>query len=369
MENENKNDQQLNEDETLIWNNNKGEEAREFEELAGINKTAMENIINELSKENNADNEFNNFQEDSKQANIFNNIQNEAIETEEYVPTEESILVDESILNQDNILAREANQTDITQESNNFFNFSSDSEKNHSILQDDGREKEHETEFTFAETMVEKSVDEKSIFTEASTGKSADEESTFAKAPADEVVMSKQKINLIKKLIANIQENSKLVEDLLGGYVEDSDFSRIKEFNNLSDEDEKELGQETEGKIIEGVFNGQCMIGPDGKQYNVPSNYASKSKLVEGDILKLTINSLGKFIYKQIGPIDRNRIVGILFLGKNSEYYVEQDGKRWRILTASVTYFKGNIGDETVILVPKQGESNWAAVENIVNKN
>ena len=51
-----------------------------------------------------------------------------------------------------------------------------------------------------------------------------------------------------------------------------------------------------QGKVIEGVFDGQTMIGPDGKNYPVPANYASKSKLVEGDILKLTINEGGGFI-------------------------------------------------------------------------
>src|SRR3972149_9252506 len=57
------------------------------------------------------------------------------------------------------------------------------------------------------------------------------------------------------------------------------------------------------GKIIEGVFDGQNMMGPDGKKYPVPANYASKSKLVEGDVLKLTISDDGSFIYKQIGPV------------------------------------------------------------------
>jgi hypothetical protein len=47
-----------------------------------------------------------------------------------------------------------------------------------------------------------------------------------------------------------------------------------------------------EGKVIEGIFDGQIMIGPDGKNYPVPANYASKSKLVEGDIMKLTIISI-----------------------------------------------------------------------------
>lgn len=50
------------------------------------------------------------------------------------------------------------------------------------------------------------------------------------------------------------------------------------------------------------------------------------------------------------------------------EYFALSDGKKWRLLTASVTYYKGEAGDEVVILVPKNGESKWAAVENIVRK-
>src|SRR5690349_18112862 len=46
-------------------------------------------------------------------------------------------------------------------------------------------------------------------------------------------------------------------------------------------------------QIIEGVFTGEKMIGPDGQEYSVPPNYASKSKLVEGDHMKLTITGQG----------------------------------------------------------------------------
>ena len=120
--------------------------------------------------------------------------------------------------------------------------------------------------------------------------------------------------------------------------------------------------------VVEGVFNGQHMIGTDGKEYTVPANYASKSKLVEGDILKLTITRTGTFIYKQIGPIERMRIVGELKKGSDGDFFVESEGRKWRVLDASVTYFKGNPGDETVILIPKTGESKWAAVENIIRK-
>ena len=68
----------------------------------------------------------------------------------------------------------------------------------------------------------------------------------------------------------------------------------------------------TARNIVEGVFDGQSMIGSDKKIYPVPANYASKSKLVEGDTLKLTIVDDGSFIYKQIGPVERRSVRGLL---------------------------------------------------------
>lgn len=126
---------------------------------------------------------------------------------------------------------------------------------------------------------------------------------------------------------------------------------------------------QTSGNIIEGVFNGEKVVGPDGKEYAVPPNYASKSKLVEGDIMKLTIRDDGSFMYKQISPAIRKRIVGtLLFDNETQKWMAMVDGKGYKILTASVTFYKGNTGDEVVILVPEEGESSWGAVENIIAK-
>lgn len=123
-------------------------------------------------------------------------------------------------------------------------------------------------------------------------------------------------------------------------------------------------------KIIEGTFDGQNMLGPNGKQYSVPANYASKSKLVEGDVLKLTITRDGSFIYKQIGPIARSRLIGQLTRDEVSgEYRVMADGRNLKVLLASITYFKGEPGDEVVVLVPATGETRWAAVENIIKQS
>ena len=56
------------------------------------------------------------------------------------------------------------------------------------------------------------------------------------------------------------------------------------------------------------------------------------------------------------------------FDATNGEYYATQDNKRWTIIKASVTYFKGEPDDEVILLVPKNAPSRWAAVENIIKQ-
>lgn len=128
--------------------------------------------------------------------------------------------------------------------------------------------------------------------------------------------------------------------------------------------------QETEdgSTIVQGTFDGQIMLGADGKQYPIPANYASKSKLVEGDLLKLTITSDGSFIYKQIGPIERRHALGIVTQDENGNFYIIANGKPHRVLLASITYFKAEPGDEAAIVIPRDIDSAWAAVENIIAK-
>lgn len=126
---------------------------------------------------------------------------------------------------------------------------------------------------------------------------------------------------------------------------------------------------DTGERIIEGVFDGQSMIGDDGGEYHVPPNYASKSKLVEGDRLKLTITGNGTFLYKQIEPIDREQVVGELAKDTDTnQWIVVVDGKPYKILTASVTFYKGKASDDVTILIPSDGAASWGAVVNIIPK-
>lgn len=128
----------------------------------------------------------------------------------------------------------------------------------------------------------------------------------------------------------------------------------------------KKTDEDGDGRVIEGTFDGQIMIGSDGKQYPVPANYASKSKLIEGDMLKLTITSDGSFIYKQIGPIERSQLIGTVNQDEDGNYFIIANGKPYRVLLASITYFKVEPGDEVTIVTPRDIDSDWASIENVI---
>lgn len=166
-----------------------------------------------------------------------------------------------------------------------------------------------------------------------------------------------QRIILIKEAVLNAEKNLQTAKSLL---------AQIESKYTLQ---KKSYGVAEGGKIVEGTFDGQLMIGVDGRQYPVPANYASKSKLVEGDMLKLVITDDGSFIYKQIGPFKRKRLIGIL--EENSEeggYAIDVEEKTYKVLLAAVTYHHAEPGDEIAIVVADTDEARWAAIENVTKK-
>jgi hypothetical protein len=166
-----------------------------------------------------------------------------------------------------------------------------------------------------------------------------------------------QRILLVKESIASAEKNLQTAKSLLAQL--ESKYTPQK----------KTYGVAEGGKIIEGTFDGQLMIGTDGRQYPVPANYASKSKLVEGDMLKLVITDDGNFIYKQIGPFKRKRLIGIL--KENPEeggYVVETEDKGYKVLLAAVTYHHAAVGDEIALVVADNEEALWGAIENVTKK-
>jgi hypothetical protein len=162
--------------------------------------------------------------------------------------------------------------------------------------------------------------------------------------------LADKQVKRLRSLIDEAETNLAAAKELLISLIGD-------------DEQVVTPSEDPAGKVIEGVFDGQTVHGPDGKQYPVPANYASKSKLVEGDIMKLTIQDDGTFIYKQIGPVPRKSVIGML-KQQDGQYFVDVNGKLYKVLLASVTYFRAKQGDQISVIVPEDDTSaEWAAIE------
>lgn len=177
--------------------------------------------------------------------------------------------------------------------------------------------------------------------------------------------MTKKKVAAIRDFIDAAEKSLKNAKKLLKEMLEEENI-------DLGSDVELETGglnkyNSGTDKIIEGVFTGEEMLGADSNKYPVPVNYASKSKLVQGDKLKLTIEASGKMLYKQILPIERESKVGLLTKDQG-KYQVVADGVAYNVLTAAVTHFKGEIGDSISILLPKGKKATFGAIEMVIPK-
>jgi len=120
-----------------------------------------------------------------------------------------------------------------------------------------------------------------------------------------------------------------------------------------------------DAKIIEWVFTWEDMLWADKHRYPVPVNYASKSKLVQWDKLKVTIAANGKMLYKQIAPIERETKVWLLTKEKWA-YQVIAEGQTYSVLTAAVTHFKCNIWDNITVILPAWKQASFAAIDAVI---
>jgi len=169
---------------------------------------------------------------------------------------------------------------------------------------------------------------------------------------------SSEKIQALRDMIFNAEKTLQGAKSMLLQLEGKKKAGRRKKVED-GDED---------GKVVQGAFDGQIMIGTDGKQYPVPANYASKSKLIEGDMLKLTITIDGSFVYKQIGPVERKRLLGIVNQDADGNYFVTAEGKAYKVLLASITYFKVDPGDEVTLVTTRDIDSEWGSIENVIQK-
>lgn len=184
------------------------------------------------------------------------------------------------------------------------------------------------------------------------------------------------KLALALRVIGQMRNQLENLERLLAG---DAEAAAEADVTELASQMTRERRPPTDegygssgfsGRVIDGVFDGEHMVGEDGRQYLVPPNYASKSKLVEGDLLRLNISENGRFIFKQKGPIERQRVVGALVQDEHSsDWKVMAEGQSYHVLASSVSFHRGAAGDDAVILVPKNAPSRWGALENVIKRS
>jgi len=177
-----------------------------------------------------------------------------------------------------------------------------------------------------------------------------------------------QKLSDLKEMISSMERTLFAVRSLVAELSGEEPVMSSRSFmKTQSSAMPSAIRGNEEGKVIIGAFDGQSMVDEDGEVYPVPVNYASKSKIVVGDKMKLTITQSGKFVYKQIGPVNRINVLGPLTC-ENGQYKVLAGGKEYLILTASVTFHKAMIGDEISILLPEGVDVNWGALDAVVPK-
>jgi len=177
--------------------------------------------------------------------------------------------------------------------------------------------------------------------------------------------MSDDSLVHIQELIDNAMSSLKTAHAMLRDMTGVTDSSRERHMlraNAMSS------GTPANGRVVEGIFDGQNMVDANGQTYPVPANYASKSKLVESDGMKLTITDEGKFIYKQIAPVPRRTALGVL-IQEDGQYKVLAEGNAFRVLLASVTFCRAEVGDQVTILLPQAGTAKWGAVEAVIPKH
>ncbi|MFC1756013.1 hypothetical protein ACFLZK_01345 [Patescibacteria group bacterium] len=148
-----------------------------------------------------------------------------------------------------------------------------------------------------------------------------------------------------------MDDNAKKQIEDLAKRIEDAESSlnAAKRILNRLNEDYLKVDY-TQIEGIVGKYNGVCMEGEDGKEYDVSPNYAAKSKLVFGDVLKL-IDEDGKKLFKQIERVKRERVEGIL-TKKEGEWYLLTDRGSYRVSDAAAEFQKADLNSQASAFLP-----------------
>jgi hypothetical protein len=141
-------------------------------------------------------------------------------------------------------------------------------------------------------------------------------------------------------------------------------LDKIKEMlSTLGKEIKRDVYKNTEGII--GTYDGVHLVDPNGNKYDVPANYAAKSRLVYGDTIKM-IEDNGSTVFKQIQKVERKKTEGVLSK-KEGKWVVLTDTGSYRMSEVAVDFNLGQMNDEVIVFVPASNlNAPYATLDRLV---
>lgn len=185
--------------------------------------------------------------------------------------------------------------------------------------------------------------------------------------------MTPKKISSILSLIEISQNNLKLAKEQLLAFAGEKDIALTMTTDSEAVRRAVNPEEYDALEVVEGHFDGENMIGDNGKSYPVPPNYASKTQLIIGDRMKRILTTTRES-FKLIKPAERQRVVGEFQIDPNQDIYmVVVDGldQPVRVLKASATFAMKNLGlqisDKVAVIIPKDSTPIWGALSSVVS--
>lgn len=139
-----------------------------------------------------------------------------------------------------------------------------------------------------------------------------------------------------------------------------------KEVNDIGKEDKGSVDEEIPGVL--GFFDGYNLVTDNNQKYEVPANYAAKSRIVYGDKLKM-VDQEGKKMFKLVEKVKRKKVDGILNKKEGNWFFITDSGS-YQISNNAAEFNKAELNDEAVALLPEDNLSTpFATLDKIIKHN
>jgi hypothetical protein len=121
------------------------------------------------------------------------------------------------------------------------------------------------------------------------------------------------------------------------------------------------------GEVM-GVFDGTIFVGDDGRLLVVPGNYVSKSKLLEGSIVRAKLVN-GKAEFKIVQPAERRYVIVEATRGPSMRYVYKEAGsmRTWKTFRECEVYFQVKEGKRYSMEVPVTSTKGVGVITNEVD--